>query len=149
MKAAGVGIGTLYRHFPDREALVEAVYAAELDAIVAAAAGLAASEPPERALRAWFGRYGEFIAAKRGMADTLRSAFDAGPPRPLHDPHLGHRGGRRPPRGGHGGGRPADGRPPGRRDSPPPGRLPLRRPPRRTDPAPPGPPGGRAAAARV
>ncbi|WP_141712416.1 TetR/AcrR family transcriptional regulator, partial [Streptomyces sp. DfronAA-171] len=46
-KAAGVGIGTLYRHFPDREALVEAVYAAELDAIVAAAAGLAASEPPE------------------------------------------------------------------------------------------------------
>ncbi|SCF43530.1 MULTISPECIES: TetR/AcrR family transcriptional regulator [unclassified Streptomyces] len=77
-KAAGVGIGTLYRHFPDREALVEAVYAAELDAIVAAAAGLAASEPPERALRAWFGRYGEFVAAKRGMADTLRSAFDAG-----------------------------------------------------------------------
>ncbi|MFJ4436081.1 TetR/AcrR family transcriptional regulator [Streptomyces sp. NPDC088923] len=77
-KAAGVGIGTLYRHFPDRDALVEAVYAAELDAIVEAAAGLAASEPPEEALRAWIGRYGDFVAAKRGMADTLRSAFHAG-----------------------------------------------------------------------
>ncbi|WP_433342492.1 TetR/AcrR family transcriptional regulator [Streptomyces sp. CA-253872] len=77
-KAAGVGIGTLYRNFPDREALVEAVYAAELDAIVAAAAELVASEPPERALRAWCGRYGDFVAAKRGMAGALRSAFDAG-----------------------------------------------------------------------
>ncbi|MFL1429415.1 MULTISPECIES: TetR/AcrR family transcriptional regulator [unclassified Nocardiopsis] len=75
---AGVGIGTLYRHFPTRDALVGALYAAELDELAASAAALLRELPPERALRAWVLRYARFAAAKRGMADTLRAAMAAG-----------------------------------------------------------------------
>jgi AcrR family transcriptional regulator len=77
-REAGVGVGTLYRHFPTREALVEAVYAAELDDVATSAPGLLAEFPPERALRAWLDRYAAFVAAKRGMVDTLRAARGAG-----------------------------------------------------------------------
>jgi AcrR family transcriptional regulator len=77
-RGAGVGIGTLYRHFPTREALVEAVYAAELDAVTAAAAELADTLPAADALRAWTERYAAFIATKRGMSDTLRTSASAG-----------------------------------------------------------------------
>ncbi|WP_353946895.1 TetR/AcrR family transcriptional regulator [Streptomyces sp. HUAS MG91] len=72
-RAAGVGIGTLYRHFPTREALVEAVYAAELDALAAAASELLDELPPVPALRAWLDRYTAFAATKHGMIDMLRS----------------------------------------------------------------------------
>ncbi|MFL1438602.1 TetR/AcrR family transcriptional regulator [Nocardiopsis protaetiae] len=75
---AGVGIGTLYRHFPTRDALVGALYAAELDELAASAAALLRELPPERALRAWVLRYARFAAVKRGMADTLRAAMAAG-----------------------------------------------------------------------
>ncbi|MFB7085730.1 TetR/AcrR family transcriptional regulator [Streptomyces sp. NPDC056296] len=75
---AGVGIGTLYRHFPTREALVEAVYAAELDAIATSAPALLDQLPPDLALRAWMGRYEAFVATKRGMADTLRAGWASG-----------------------------------------------------------------------
>jgi AcrR family transcriptional regulator len=75
---AGVGIGTLYRHFPTREDLVEAVYAAELDDVATSAPALLAEFPPDIALRAWMDRYAAFIAAKRGMADTLRAGFASG-----------------------------------------------------------------------
>jgi AcrR family transcriptional regulator len=78
-RAAGVGIGTLYRHFPTREALVEAVYAAELDDVTGCVPGLLADLPPDAALRAWMGRYAAFFAAKRGMAGTLRSGRIATP----------------------------------------------------------------------
>lgn len=77
-REAGVGIGTLYRHFPTREALVEALYAAELDAVVDSAPALLAELPPEAALRAWVERYAAFCAAKRGMSDTLRAGWAAG-----------------------------------------------------------------------
>ncbi len=77
-REAGVGIGTLYRHFPTREALVEAVYAAELDAVTASAPALLDRLPPEAALRAWFDRYAEFVAMKRGMGDALRAGQAAG-----------------------------------------------------------------------
>jgi len=77
-RTAGVGIGTLYRHFPTREALVEAVYAAELDDVTSAAAALLRELPPDRALRAWMGRYAAFIETKRGMIDTLRAGWAAG-----------------------------------------------------------------------
>lgn len=77
-RAAGVGIGTLYRHFPTREALVEAVFAAELDAVTASAEELLAVLPPETALRAWMDRYAEFVAAKSGMMGTLRSGWASG-----------------------------------------------------------------------
>jgi AcrR family transcriptional regulator len=75
---AGVGIGTLYRHFPTREALVEAVYRKELEALCASAAGLLATLPPERALRAWMDRFADYVTAKREMADALRAVYASG-----------------------------------------------------------------------
>jgi AcrR family transcriptional regulator len=75
---AGVGIGTLYRHFPTREALVEAVYAAELDDVAAGAPALLDALPPDEALRAWMDRYARFTATKRGMIDTLRAGWASG-----------------------------------------------------------------------
>ncbi len=77
-REAGVGIGTLYRHFPTRESLVEAVYAAELDDVVTSARDLLDRLPPDDALRAWMGRYAEFVATKRGMIDTLRAGWASG-----------------------------------------------------------------------
>ena len=77
-RAAGVGIGTLYRHFPTREALVEAVYAAELDEVTGSAPALLERLAPEAALRAWMRRYAAFVATKRGMADTLRAGWASG-----------------------------------------------------------------------
>ena len=77
---AGVGIGTLYRHFPSREALVEAVYRSELAEVAAAAAKMLERHPPKEALRRWMDRYASFVAAKRGMAESLRAMFDSGAP---------------------------------------------------------------------
>ncbi len=75
---AGVGIGTLYRHFPNREALVEAIYRAELAEVAAAAEQLLKRQPPQTALRRWMDRYASFVAAKRGMAESLHAIFDSG-----------------------------------------------------------------------
>jgi AcrR family transcriptional regulator len=75
---AGVGIGTLYRHFPTREALVEAVYAAELDDVTDSVAALLDQLPPDAALGAWMRRYAAFVATKRGMAETLRAGWASG-----------------------------------------------------------------------
>ncbi|WNV86554.1 TetR/AcrR family transcriptional regulator [Umezawaea sp. Da 62-37] len=75
---AGVGIGTLYRHFPTREALVEAVYANEIDDVANSAPVLLASLEPEAALRAWMKRYAAFVATKRGMIGTLRAGWESG-----------------------------------------------------------------------
>ena len=72
-KRAGVGIGTLYRHFPTRDALVEAVYRNEVAQLRAAADELLAELPPDRALEAWMRRFVEYGAAKRGMRDALQS----------------------------------------------------------------------------
>lgn len=77
-REAGVGIGTLYRNFPSREALVEAVYAAELDDVTGSAPGLLTRFPPDVALRAWMDRYAQFASVKRGMIDTLRAGWSAG-----------------------------------------------------------------------
>ena len=71
---AGVGIGTLYRHFPNRDALVAAAYRQEVDALSAAAAELLAARPADEALRAWLERFADYIATKRAMGDALRSA---------------------------------------------------------------------------
>ena len=75
---AGVGIGTLYRHFPTREALVEFVYSAELDEVVTSASTLLCELAPEPALRAWIRRYAEFSVMKRGIVDTLRAGWASG-----------------------------------------------------------------------
>jgi AcrR family transcriptional regulator len=77
-RQAEVGIGTLYRHFPTREALVEAVYGAELDDVTASAATLLDELPPEAALRAWMDRYAAFVSTKRGLMDTLRAGWASG-----------------------------------------------------------------------
>jgi AcrR family transcriptional regulator len=77
-RAAGVGIGTLYRHFPTREALVEAVYRAERARLCDAAAELLAEQPPERALRSWMDRCAEYMATKHEMADALRTLIASG-----------------------------------------------------------------------
>jgi len=71
--AAGVGIGTLYRHFPQRADLVAAVFRHEVDACADAAPILAAVHPPGEALAHWMQRYAGFIAAKRGLASALHS----------------------------------------------------------------------------
>src|SRR5271155_4554572 len=79
---AGVGIGTLYRHFPTRDVLVEAVYRAELAEVAAAAGQLLKRHPPKTALRRWMDRYASFVAAKRGMAESLHAMFDSGAVQP-------------------------------------------------------------------
>ncbi|MDX2642016.1 TetR/AcrR family transcriptional regulator [Streptomyces sp. NPDC001902] len=69
---AGVGVGTLYRRFPSKELLVEAAYRHEVQRLCEAAPHLAATRPPEEALRTWMESFIDFMAAKHGMADALR-----------------------------------------------------------------------------
>jgi AcrR family transcriptional regulator len=79
---AGVGVGTLYRHFPRRSDLVKAVFQHAVDACAAAAPEFAASRPPADALAQWLRRYTQFVATKRGLASALHSgdpAFSALP----------------------------------------------------------------------
>jgi AcrR family transcriptional regulator len=76
--AAGVGIGTLYRHFPTREALVEAAYRNELARLCDSAEGLLGTLPPDAAVRAWMDQFVDYAVTKRGMADTLRALTAAG-----------------------------------------------------------------------
>jgi len=79
---AGVGIGTVYRHFPQRSDLVVAVFRHEVDGCADAAPILAAEHAPGEALARWMQRYVDFIAAKRGLATALHSgdpAFDSLP----------------------------------------------------------------------
>lgn len=74
---AGVGVGTVYRHFPERSDLVAAVFRREVDACAAAAAALAAEHEPVEALARWLWRYASFIATKRGLAAALHSGARA------------------------------------------------------------------------
>jgi AcrR family transcriptional regulator len=79
---AGVGVGTMYRHFPRRSDLVAAVFRREVDACAAAATTLSRTHEPAEALGRWLSRYASFIATKRGLASALHSgdpAFDALP----------------------------------------------------------------------
>jgi AcrR family transcriptional regulator len=79
---AGLGVGTIYRHFPQRSDLIAAVFRREIDACADAAPVLAAEHAPGEALARWMRRYVDFIAAKRGLAKALHSgdpAFDALP----------------------------------------------------------------------
>jgi len=71
--AAGVGIGTLYRHFPTRDALIEAVYRNESRQLVLAAEKLTAKHPPVTALREWLLVFVNYLDAKHGMAEVLNS----------------------------------------------------------------------------
>jgi AcrR family transcriptional regulator len=72
-QSAAVGIGTLYRHFANRDALIEAVYRNETEQLARAAEGLAESRPPVEALREWMFLFIEYIATKHGMYAALNS----------------------------------------------------------------------------
>jgi AcrR family transcriptional regulator len=74
---AGVGIGTFYRHFPQRSDLIAAVFRHEIDACAEAAPILAAEHAPREALAKWIQRYAAFIATKRGLAPALHSGNPA------------------------------------------------------------------------
>lgn len=91
---AGVGVGTLYRRFPNRSDLVAAVFRREVDACAAEAASLAAEHAPGEALSRWLKRYTGFIATKKGLSAALHSgdqAFDSLPAyfRASFEPALG------------------------------------------------------------
>jgi AcrR family transcriptional regulator len=74
-RMAGVGVGTLYRHFPTTEDLAAAVYEDDLDRVGDAAVELLAQFPPPEALRRWMDRFAERMAGKRAMSDALRSVL--------------------------------------------------------------------------
>lgn len=76
-REAGVGIATLFRHFPTRDTLVEAIYSDSLDALCAAAPTLAAEQDAATALRAWMTKFLDYVSLKSGLADTLRALTDA------------------------------------------------------------------------
>ncbi|MEU2367466.1 TetR/AcrR family transcriptional regulator [Streptomyces pseudogriseolus] len=75
---AGVGIATLYRHFPTRESLVDAVYQDQVERLTAGARDLLAEVSPATAMRRWMDLFGDWIATKNGMLDTLLAMIDAG-----------------------------------------------------------------------
>jgi AcrR family transcriptional regulator len=70
---AGVGIATVFRHFPTREALVEAIYLDSLQTLCAAADSLAAEHDALSAIRAWLATFLDYIGLQSGMAETLRA----------------------------------------------------------------------------
>jgi AcrR family transcriptional regulator len=72
-KRAGVGIGTLYRHFPTRDALLEAAYRNEVCQLSEAADALLAAHAPDEALALWLDRFVSYASAKRGMGNALRA----------------------------------------------------------------------------
>ncbi|HEV2364121.1 MAG TPA: TetR/AcrR family transcriptional regulator [Caulobacteraceae bacterium] len=74
-KAARVGPGTLYRHFPNRDALVLEVYRQEIQQLVDLAPALLAAHPPLIALRAWLDRLAHYGRIKHGLADVLHAAM--------------------------------------------------------------------------
>lgn len=74
---AGVGVGTVYRHFPRRSDLVQAVFRREVDACADAATAIAAEHEPGEALERWLLRFTDFLATKRGLAAALHSGDPA------------------------------------------------------------------------
>jgi AcrR family transcriptional regulator len=74
-RRAGVGIGTLYRHFPSREAVVEAVYRREVEQLAEAVPRLLRTSPPDEALHKWMHLFVDYIATKRLIAPSLGAAI--------------------------------------------------------------------------
>src|SRR6516162_8126109 len=74
---AGVGVGTLYRHFPQRSDLVKAVVESGIDAVADAGPALSAANEPLEALTEWIHRFTELLATKRGLASALHSGDPA------------------------------------------------------------------------
>ena len=76
---AGVGIGTLYRHFPTRDSLVEAVYRHEVDVLCESADQLLETLPPDQALEEWMQLFVRHVATKRGMLSVLKPMLSSNP----------------------------------------------------------------------
>jgi AcrR family transcriptional regulator len=76
VKRAGIGAGTLYRHFPTREALLEAVYREEIIQLAELGQRMHEQLPPEQALGAWLHAQLGFIFANKGLARSLKEAMD-------------------------------------------------------------------------
>jgi len=76
-RAAGVGVGTLYRHFPQRLNLIEAVYRQEVENLCGGVADLLATRPADEALEEWMLQFIEHIGLKKGLVDALRSSMDS------------------------------------------------------------------------
>jgi AcrR family transcriptional regulator len=81
---AGVGIGTVYRHFPQRADLIAAVFRREIDACADAATTLATEYAPFDALANWMQRYAAFVGTKRGLATALHSGNPVYEPLPIY-----------------------------------------------------------------
>ncbi|WP_225731512.1 MULTISPECIES: TetR/AcrR family transcriptional regulator [unclassified Nocardia] len=75
-RRAGVGAGTLYRHFPNRDALIEAVYRSSIERLSSYAHELAATHPPETALEMWLQRQVRWVLEERSLAVTLKALID-------------------------------------------------------------------------
>lgn len=78
-RSAGVGIGTLYRHFPTRDALVEAVYRNEIDVLCERADELLETMPPDLALAEWMRLFVRHVATKKGMLSVLKPLLGSNP----------------------------------------------------------------------
>src|SRR5262249_33437293 len=79
---AGVGVATIYRHFPERSDLIAAVFRKEVDACAEAALRMSARYSPREALDRWLKRFIDFIATKRGLSAHLHSVEPADEPLP-------------------------------------------------------------------
>jgi AcrR family transcriptional regulator len=77
-KQAGVGVGTLYRHFPTREALIDAAYQHELARVCETAVELLGQNTAADATRAWMEHFLDYATAKRGMSDALNTVIASG-----------------------------------------------------------------------
>src|SRR5277367_1869343 len=77
-REAGVGIATLYRHFPTKESLVDAVYRSQVVRLTTGARKLLDKLPPAAAMRRWMDLFGDWIATKNGMLDTLLAMIESG-----------------------------------------------------------------------
>ncbi|GAA3107776.1 TetR/AcrR family transcriptional regulator [Streptomyces echinatus] len=87
-RKAGVGQGTFYRNFPNRESLVLEIYRHEMQQVADTATHLIETRAPDEALRAWMDRLAEFAMTKAGLADAIRQATGTpgGPAKPPHTP---------------------------------------------------------------
>ena len=72
-RRAGVGPGTLYRHFPTREALIAAVYSGDVERLVRSVPQVLAEHAPLDAFRVWFRTLADFVQLKRGLGEALQS----------------------------------------------------------------------------
>ena len=77
-REAGVGIATLYRHFPTRESLVDAVYHDQVERLTVGARELLGQLPPAEAMRRWMNLFGGWLMTKHGMTSTLLAMIESG-----------------------------------------------------------------------